>query len=293
LRELVSEFLETYNDSEHSSTKKIPNDLMRIEEKKELKHESKRQYKDKQAKVNAGSKFKLAVLSVMDFVRIYDPKRREIKAKQKAELKGKKKLSEDDYVKKYTSSHRGQEAHWTKRVYKIVKIIKGTRAPRYKVDGRKAVFLRSELQKVVPIQKKDPRAHIHDAKEKAKKEKRERLEREEATRQAKIQKENDAKKLAGKTIIAYNSWGDKKEPIKDDPAVVLCAFKSYLIVYFTKSKEIDWLSLDDVHSKHHLVVKKPVIRGYIFDNKKVVKEVRDQINKEVADKAKEKKEAQS
>ena len=294
LRKLTDEFVETYNNSKHSSTKKIPNDLVRIEEKKALKDESKRQFKTKHDRVTSGNRFNMATLKVSDLVRIYDPKRREIKAKQKAQLKGKKKLSEDDYVKKYTSSHRGQEAHWTKTVYKIEKIIKGTRgAARYKVTGRKAVFLRSELQKVTPVTKKDPRAHIHDAKERAKKEKRERLEREEEIRKAKLEKEKATKALAGKMIIAFNTWSDKKTPIKDDPALVLTVFRGYLIVYFTKSKDIDWLNPDDVHSKLPRKVETSVARGYIYDNKKQIGAVRGQILKHIEEEKKKEKEAQS
>ena len=277
LKELVAKFVETYNDSKHSSTQKIPNDLMRMEEKKDIKDESKRQFNEKSKKVSAGKGYTLAELKVGDKVRIFDPKRKEIKAKQKEELKGKKKFSDDDYVKKFTSKHMGQEAHWTKKIYKIIKIIKGTRAPRYKLDGRKPTFLRSELQKVAPVTKKDPRTEILQKKEQAKKDKR-----------ATFQRAHDAKQYAGKTIIVYSQWGDKKTALEDDPAVVLMVYKDYLIVFYTKSKEIDWIRADEVARKTSKKYDKTLIRSWIYDNKKQVKDARDQINKEI-----ERKKAQS
>ena len=51
----------------------------------------------------------------------------------------------------------GNDPHWTKQVFTVERIIKGNRAQRYKLLGRKGAFMRSELQKVAPITKRDPR----------------------------------------------------------------------------------------------------------------------------------------
>ena len=112
--------------------------------------------------------FVKAELKVGDTVRIYDPKRVEIKAKQKEALKGKIKLSEDDYVKQYTSKHRGQEPHWTKTVYIIERVMGGKRAKRYLLIGKKGAFMRSELQRVSKITKEDPRKAKKAAQQKVK-----------------------------------------------------------------------------------------------------------------------------
>ena len=143
---LIEKFLASYNLSKHKTTKKAPVDLLNMSRSDE-KEESKRQKKAGQKRMR-GPGFKLAKLSVGDKVRVYDPKRREIKEEQKKQLKGKIKLSDKDYVKQYTSHHMGQDPHWTKTVYKIVRIIKGTRTERYVLENRKGTFLRSELQKV-------------------------------------------------------------------------------------------------------------------------------------------------
>jgi len=157
---LIDDFVETYNNTRHTSTKKVPNEVVAIEKKKDVREESKRQLKEKQKKIGNSKGFVKPPLDVGDNVRLYDPKRQEIKDEQKKKLKGKIKLSEADYVKQYTSSHRGNEAHWTKQVYMVTKVIVGTRAPRYKVKGKDDVYLRSELQKVRRVTKKDPRAKV-------------------------------------------------------------------------------------------------------------------------------------
>jgi len=152
---LIDDFVETYNNTRHTSTKKVPNEVVAIEKKKDVREESKRQLKEKQKKIGNSKGFVKPPLDVGDNVRLYDPKRQEIKDEQKKKLKGKIKLSEADYVKQYTSSHRGNEAHWTKQVYMVTKVIVGTRAPRYKVKGKDDVYLRSELQKVRRVTKKE------------------------------------------------------------------------------------------------------------------------------------------
>ena len=166
LDELIEKFVQTYNQSKHTTTKKAPIDLINVDEDAEVK-EADKQYKAGKKRMNKKG-FVKAELKVGDTVRIYDPKRVEIKAKQKEALKGKIKLSEDDYVKQYTSKHRGQEPHWTKTVYIIERVMGGKRAKRYLLIGKKGAFMCSELQRVSKITKEDPRRAKKAAQQKVK-----------------------------------------------------------------------------------------------------------------------------
>ena len=65
--------------------------------------------------------------------------------------------------------------------------------------------------------------------------------------------------------------------------MVLTVYKDYLVVFFTKSKEIDWLRVDEVSHVHHKKYKPTMIRTWIYDNKTEIKKARDAINKEIAD----------
>ena len=169
---LIEKFIEDYNNSIHTVTRKAPIDLINIPLTEE-KGESKRQKKAGKYRMRKTG-YTVAELKAGDKVRIYDPKRKEIKSEQKQKLKGKIKLSEQDYVKQYTSSHRGNEPHWTKEIFEIERVLGGERARRYLIKGKKGTFMRSELQKVSRVTKADPRIKI---KAKQKKEKDKLLER--------------------------------------------------------------------------------------------------------------------
>ncbi len=160
LDDLIARFLDSYNQSKHKSTNKVPVDLIALPPEEEKK-EGSRQHMIGKKRVQSARGFNVAKLKAGDTVRIYDPKRREIKAKQKAELKGKIKLSENDYVKKFTSHHMGNEPHWTQATFTIERVLTGKRGTqRFLVKGKKGAFLRSELQKVKPVMKRDPRRRV-------------------------------------------------------------------------------------------------------------------------------------
>ena len=269
LDKLIKDFIETYNDTKHSSTKKTPNDLVSIEQKKDIKAESKQQVKKKQERIAQGKGYALAKLSVGDNVRLYDPRRTEIKAEEKAKLKGKIKLSEDDFVKQYTSSHRGQAAHWTKKVYKITKIIKGTRAPRYKVEGKKDVYLRSELQKVRAVTKEDPRKKIIE-KRKAK------AEKEKVVQPPVVR----AKKFLRKEIIV--KFKDEEKAM-EEPATVLVVYKNHLIVLFDTKPDpmLTYVTLDEVVRMSGKTYKADEVKGWIKDNKEGVERAKGEIDDDI------------
>ena len=78
------EFLEDYNNTEHSSTRKTPLELLELSAE-ELKKESTKQFSAGKKRVGK-NKF-VAQLNVGDSVRIYDPKRKEINcASQNTEM---------------------------------------------------------------------------------------------------------------------------------------------------------------------------------------------------------------
>ncbi len=154
LDEIIAQFVTDYNETKHSATKKTPNELVSL---KKTAIQNILNKVSGRMRIKDGRGFVMAKLTVGDTVRVYDPRRREVKAKQKAKLKGKIKLNPDDYVKQFTSLHRGIAPHWSLKIYKITKIIDGEKRTLFKLDGRKGVFVRSELQKVREITKKDPR----------------------------------------------------------------------------------------------------------------------------------------
>ena len=158
LDELILKFRQGYNKSKHTSTKKAPIDLISATSEQEVV-ESKRAKQSAKKRMDARG-FNKAPLHKGDTVRLYDPKRREIKSEQKQKLKGKLKLNEDDYVKQYTSKHRGQAPHWSKKIYIIERVMQGSRATRYLIIGKKGAYMRSELQRVSKVTKVDPRVKI-------------------------------------------------------------------------------------------------------------------------------------
>lgn len=230
LDKLVEEFTRDYNNTRHTSTKKVPNELVAID-KQSTKPESKRQFKEKKVKTDKSVGWNRAPIVVGDSVRIYDPRRREIKTVQKEKLKGKVKLSEKDYVKQYTSHHRGNTAHWTKKVYKVSKIVTGTRAPRYRVEGKSDVYLRSELQKVRAVKKLDPRAKVVAARKKA------------AADKAKEPPPPRMSKLIRREIIV--KFKDEDEARENDSGTILQVYKNYGITLFT-SKMLSFVSHEEI-----------------------------------------------
>lgn len=155
LDELITKFMEGYNRSKHTSTKQAPIDLVSASPEKEVIESDRAR---KAGKKRIGKKgYKLPPLKKGDTVRIYDPKRAEIKAQQKVNLKGKIKLNAGAYVKQYTSTHRGQAPHWTKEVFIIDRVMGGKRATRYLLVGKKGAYMQSELQRVSKVTKPDPR----------------------------------------------------------------------------------------------------------------------------------------
>ena len=260
LDDLIEGFVETYNETKHSSTGKVPNELVAIEKTKAVKDESKRQLKTK-LDAAKGSSYKMAKLKVGDTVRIYDPRRREIKAEQKAQLKGKIKLSEKDYVKKYTSSHRGPDPHWTKKTYKIIKIIVGRQAPRFKLEDRKETFIRAELQRVSKVTKADPRQKLTRLRK-------ERAEKLKELLPAEVRKE----KYLRKELIV------KDYP--DIPAVVLEIYKNHMIVFYD-SNEISWVRLEEVAKLSGKTTSKSEVETWKKDNPDEINHARKEIDEEI------------
>ena len=228
LDELVQKFVKSYNESVHSSTKKTPNELVRISEA-DVDAVQKTQKRGKLAKLDRLKEgFVMAKLNIGDRVRLYDPRRLEIKAKQKQELKGKIKLSEKDYVKRFTSHHRGQAPHWSKKIYVIERKLVGKIVDRYLLVDKAGAFFRHELKKVALVTKKDP----HAAKKALRKEAKQRYEAKKvpAARRA---------KYVGKVYKIH--YSDEPEVRKSDIAVILEVYKNYMIVFhFSESGEVSF-----------------------------------------------------
>lgn len=206
LDKLIENFVKSYNASKHSTTKRTPNDMVAEESPIGVR------------KVKRVSGFTKAELRPGDTVRVYDPRRTEIKTQQKKKLKGKIKLSEKDYVKQFTSYHRGQEPHWTKETFKVKRVIHGRkRETRYTLHKKEGTFFRHELQKVVKVTKRDPRIKVMDRREKAK----QRLKDEVPMIRA--------AKFVGKEIVLH--YNDEEKPLVDDPATVLLVYKNHFIVF--------------------------------------------------------------
>jgi hypothetical protein len=266
LDDLIEAFNETYNDTRHASTNKVPNELVAMEPKqKEIKDEAKRQFNEKKSKMGESKGFQLAKISVSDFVRIYDPRRREIKGDQKKKLKGKIKLSDDDFVKQFTSKHRGPEPDWSKTTYMVIKIIIGKRAPRYKLKGRKETFLRSEIQKVTKVTKKDPRRKKQDLKK---------------LRDAKIQELMPdlvrKKKYLGKEVIIH--YKSDKDPTDDDPAVVIDVYRDYLIVFH--STEMSTCVVPEIVKMTGKTTASAIIKTWIDENPDIFQNMKNDIDDE-------------
>ena len=227
---LVEKFVASYNDSKHSTTKKIPNDM--VKEAGGPRPEKK-----------PTSGYKMAKLEKGDTVRLYDPRRLDLKEKMKEALKGKIKLSEKDYVKRYTSFHRGQDPHWSDKIYTIKGVHIGKiRANRFLLNEKKGFFFRHELQKVVPITKEDPRKKVMSRREKV------------AKRYAELTPSTVRKaKYERKEMIMH--YSDEQEPRKDDKATCLMVYKDHLIVWheselftYATEKEVSRV-LSKTHSK--------------------------------------------
>ena len=232
---------------------------------KEIKDEAKRQFNEKKSKMGESAGYRVAKISVNDMVRIYDPRRKEIKDDQKKKLKGKIKLNDDDFVKQYTSHHRGPDPDWSKTTYKVIKIIIGKRAPRYKLEGRKETFLRSELQKVIPITKKDPRKKKRDLKK---------------LRDAKIQELMPdpvrKKKYLGKEIIIH--YKNEKDPLNDDPATVIDVYRDYLIVFH--STFMSTCVVDEIDKMTGKTTKAAIIKTWIDENPDIYESMKKDIDDE-------------
>ena len=212
LDELVRKFTESYNNSKHSTTKQVPNILVAID-----KESVKSGRRTIPKKGSAG--YNKAILKPGDRVRLYDPRHTDLKKEQKARLKGRIKLSKDDYVKQYTSFHRGQAAHWTTKIFTIKKVIEGKkRATRYLLNEKKGSFFRHEVQKVTAITKPDPRKAILEA----------RKAKAEANKKALPAPVRPAKYVRKEYILQYE---EDKSPRKDDPATILDVYKNFFIVF--------------------------------------------------------------
>ena len=257
LDKLIESFVETYNETKHSVTKKTPNDLVSIEKDKVSTFAMRKQA--------GGPGFTKAALAVGDKVRLYDPKRTEIKAEQKAKLKGKIKLNEDDYVKQFTSSHRGITPHWTKKVYTIKQIRKGKkRATRFVLKEKNGSWFRHELQKAYTITKPDPRKKIQE-KRKSDAEKLKEL----------LPNPVRAAKFIGKEYII--KYGDEKEVRKDDPATIIEVYKNFLIT-FHDSLDFTFANEKELHKATGKVFSKKDVKHWIKINPDQIKRVKKEID---------------
>lgn len=188
LDQLFEKFTENYNQSVHNSTGKAPIDMMTETNKKVTRKDAEAAYKRGKKRIDKKG-FNLPELKIGDMVRIYDPRRRGIKADMKKSLKGKVKLGPADFVKRFTSTHRGEAADWTKQIYIVWKIKTG-RMTMYRLKGKDDLYIRPELQKVRKVTKKDPKV-------------KERLEKQEAKakRDAKIPQQNiSERKTVGRFV---------------------------------------------------------------------------------------------
>lgn len=230
---LVSKFVESYNDSRHSTTKQIPNEMV-----KEAIEQPRVERKT--------TGYKMAKLKRGDTVRLYDPRRLDIKKEMKERLKGKIKLNDDDYVKRFTSFHRGQAPHWSNTVYTVKTVMIGKkRATRFLLNGKKGFFFRHELQKVTPITKKDPRKRVLA--------RRQNIEKrfDELTPNSVRKSKYERKEM----IIHYN---DEEKPRTDDKAICMLVYRDHLIVIhdsklltFASEKEIVRVS-NKTHTKKEI-----------------------------------------
>ena len=223
LDDLIQDFVKTYNETKHSTTKRVPNDLINVDPKTIIDDR----------KNDGKSGFAMAKLEPGDKVRLYDPRRVDIKEEMKERLKGKIKLTSDDYVKKFTSFHRGQDPHWTKKTYTIKAVHIGKkRANRYLLKEKTGFFFRDELQKVAPITKPDPRKKVLAK----------RKEIEEKIKKA-LPEPFRAAKYLRKELIAH--YENDEKPELEDPATVLEIYRNHLIVLHD-SGYISWLAPKEI-----------------------------------------------
>ena len=267
LDKLIESFTETYNDSKHTVTKKTPNELVATPKEK-IKDFALR----KQAKASGFTK---AELKVNDKVRLYDPRRKEIKAEDKEKLKGKIKLSNEDYVKRFTSFHRGQAPHWTKKTFTIKKIIVGKkRATRYLLVEKKGQWFRHELQKAYKITKTDPRKKVQ-----------EKREADAAKLKSLLPEPVRAAKYIGKVYIV--KYGDEDKPRDNDPATVLDVYKNFLILFhdsldfcFANEKELaraTGKSYSKADVKHWLKINPEHVARVKKEIDKTIEEIKESI----------------
>ena len=260
---LVEKFVSSYNSSKHGSTKRVPNDLIRIQEE-DIREEDKRQRKNKNVSKSEG--FRMAKLVIGDRVRIYDPKRKEIKHKQKQEQRGKIKLSEKDYVKKFTSHHAGNAPHWTKEVFKIERVITGKITNRYLVVGKKGSYFRHELKKVPLILKKDPRIAEKDRKSAAR-------QNYEARLPPVVRK---AKYMHKVYQIHYSDEPDFRQ---SDIAVILDVYKNYFIIFhWLESGELSFCDLNELHANANRGKKLRDVKTVIKNNLDRIQKAKQEID---------------
>ena len=257
LDELIKNFVNTYNDSKHSTTKKTPNDMMKIRPSTVA---------DNRKPSHSG--FTVAELKAGDRVRIYDPRRKDVKEEMKKLLKGKIKLSNEDYVKQFTSFHRGQAPHWTKKVYHVKSVHYGKkRSTRYLLREKKGWYYRHELQKVALVTKKDPRVKIlAKRKEDAKK------------IEAALPKAVRTSKYLRKKLIAH--YKDDEQPSTDDPATVIEVYKNFLIVYH-KSEYISWIAVKEIHKLTGQTIANSTIKRLLKDFDQQVITAKKEIDEEI------------
>ena len=101
LKKIIREFCLDYNESIHSSTGERPNDLLTLNDKKELQREQRRQMQQGRSRIGKG---RLKKLEVGALVRMY-----KFPTSKKA------------------IGHRGTAPHWTKTIYVVTRVIKSTR----------------------------------------------------------------------------------------------------------------------------------------------------------------------
>ena len=88
LDELIAKFVHDYNDSKHYTTKKIPNELVKLEGKA-MKEEATEQFRKGKKRIGSGPGYNVADLKAGDSVRLYDPNDVKSKRNRKRSLKGK------------------------------------------------------------------------------------------------------------------------------------------------------------------------------------------------------------
>ena len=284
LDENIDQFVSDYNVSRHSSTRRKPIDLVSL---KKTFIQNLLNKADGKSRVGKGKGFNMATLIVGDSVRVYDPRRYEVKAKQKAKLKGKIKLNEGDYVKQYTSRHRGQAPHWSLKIYTVEKIIEGEKRTLYRLKDRKGVFVRSELQKVRQVLKKAPQkkpaakakplsprkkkpavvvqGYVLNDKQQAHHDKVSKMRKKD------IIVDDD---LLGRQLIVFYEGEDK--PRTDDPGTVIAVHDTFPIMWHDGG-ELQWCWDWEVVTITDTVYSDAEIKTWAEDQKEFIKIAKGQI----------------